>query len=72
MIPKIREFVKIPVGVGFGVRDAVSAKALARVSDAVVIGTKLIEILQTPPIEEGRARLASFIQSIRQAMDEEE
>jgi tryptophan synthase alpha chain len=72
MIPKIREFVKIPVGVGFGVRDAVSAKALSKVSDAVVIGTKLIELLQAPPIAQGSARLASFMQSIRHAMDEEE
>lgn len=72
MIPKIREFVKIPVGVGFGVRDAVSAKALAKVSDAVVIGTKLIELLQTPPLQEASERLAAFMQSVKHAMNEEE
>src|SRR5688500_19181443 len=41
-LPKIRKHVKIPVGVGFGIRDAVTAKAVGRVADAVVIGTKVI------------------------------
>lgn len=46
MVPRIRKHVSVPVGVGFGIRDAASAKAVAAVSDAVVIGSRLIEILQ--------------------------
>ena len=42
----IRRHVRVPVGVGFGIRDAQSAQRLARFSDAVIIGTKLIETME--------------------------
>ncbi|MFA5488166.1 MAG: tryptophan synthase subunit alpha [Candidimonas sp.] len=42
----IRRHVKIPVGVGFGIRDAQSARLLAQAADAVVIGSKLIETME--------------------------
>ena len=40
MVPRIRRHVSVPVGVGFGIRDAATAKAVGAVSDAVVIGSK--------------------------------
>ena len=43
-VPRIRAHVTVPVGVGFGIRDAVTAKAVAAVSDAVVIGSALVQI----------------------------
>ena len=46
-VPRIRQHVKVPVGVGFGIRDAASAQAVGRVSDGVVIGSRLIQILET-------------------------
>ena len=46
MIPRIRAHVKVPVGVGFGIRDAATARAVAAVSDAVVIGSALVQLLQ--------------------------
>ncbi len=42
----IRRHVKIPVGVGFGIRDAQSARLLSQCADAVVIGSKLIETME--------------------------
>lgn len=69
-LPEIREHVKIPVGVGFGIRDKQSAKALSKVADAVVIGTKLIELLQEGSDAEKLQKLSSFITEIRQALDE--
>ncbi|MGE8546213.1 tryptophan synthase subunit alpha [Alcaligenes sp. Marseille-Q7550] len=45
-LQRIRKHVKIPVGVGFGIRDAQSAKAISRNADAVVIGSKLIETME--------------------------
>lgn len=42
----IRQYVSIPVGVGFGIRDADSASRLAQCADAVVIGSKLIETME--------------------------
>src|SRR5690606_20252275 len=43
----IRRHVRLPVGVGFGIRDAQSAQRLGQFSDAVIIGTKLIETMET-------------------------
>lgn len=42
----IRQYVSIPVGVGFGIRDADSARQLAHCADAIVIGSKLIETME--------------------------
>ncbi|MFX7922571.1 tryptophan synthase subunit alpha, partial [Acinetobacter baumannii] len=50
-IPRIRRHVSVPVGVGFGIRDAATAKAVGAVSDAVVIGSKLVELLERQPAD---------------------
>ena len=42
-VKHVRGFTKLPVGVGFGIRDAATAKAVAALSDAVVIGSALIQ-----------------------------
>jgi tryptophan synthase alpha chain len=69
MLPIIREHVSIPVGVGFGIRNAESARAVALVSDAVVIGTRLIEIIQDGELNEAGERLKAFLNTIRLALD---
>ena len=70
MIPRIRQHVSVPVGVGFGIRDAATAKAVAAVSDAVVIGSKLVQILQTQTRENAPAAARAFMAEIRSALDE--
>jgi tryptophan synthase alpha chain len=69
MLPIIREHVSIPVGVGFGIRNEESARAVAKVADAVVIGTRLIEILQEGALDEAGERLKGFLNKIRLALD---
>jgi tryptophan synthase alpha chain len=68
-LPKIRKHVKIPVGVGFGIRDAVTAKAVGRVADAVVIGTKVIQIVEDQPRDNVLPALSGFLREIRTALD---
>ena len=68
-IQRIKQFVNIPVGVGFGIRDAASAKAVAAVSDAVVIGSRLIQLIEDQPHERVAAAAASFLRDIRVALD---
>ncbi|NWG30040.1 MAG: tryptophan synthase subunit alpha [Rhodocyclaceae bacterium] len=68
-IPLIREKVGMPVGVGFGIRDAASAARIARVADAVVIGSRIIEIIEQGPPQEAPARVAAFLREVRAAMD---
>ncbi len=68
-LPRIREHVKIPVGVGFGIRDAETARAIGRVADAVVIGTKLLQLLEGQPREQVVPVAAGFLRGIRQSLD---
>ena len=69
MIPRIKQFVKLPVGVGFGIRDAKTAQAVAAVSDAVVIGTALVQLLETCTRDNVTAAAGGFIKDIRTALD---
>jgi tryptophan synthase alpha chain len=68
-IPAIREKVGLPVGVGFGIRDAASAARIATVADAVVIGSRIIEIIEQSPAGEAPARVSEFLRGVREAMD---
>ncbi len=69
MLPRIRAHVSIPVGVGFGIRDAESARAVSRVADAVVIGSRLIELLENKPRDQVTATIQAFLSEIRRGMD---
>jgi len=68
-VPRIRQHVKVPVGVGFGIRDAVTVRAVGQVSDAVVIGSRLVQLLQAAPVAQGPAVAQAFMAEIRQALD---
>ncbi len=68
-IPAIREKVRMPVGVGFGIRDGAAAARIATVADAVVIGSRIIEEIENSPREDVAARIAAFVRGIRNAMD---
>jgi tryptophan synthase alpha chain len=68
-VPRIRRHVKVPVGVGFGIRDAASAQAVGRVSDGVVIGSRLIQILENETRDNAPLVARAFIQDIRTALD---
>ncbi|MCK6426135.1 MAG: tryptophan synthase subunit alpha [Burkholderiaceae bacterium] len=69
MVPRIRQHVQVPVGVGFGIRDAATAVAVARVSDAVVIGSRIIQLIEQEPRERVVPVAAGFIREIRAALD---
>lgn len=67
----IRTHVKLPIGVGFGIRDAATARAVAKVADAVVIGSRIIQEIESTPKAEAVAAVQSFVAGIRSALDSE-
>ena len=69
-IPRIRAQVGMPVGVGFGIRDAATAKRIAAVADAVVIGSRIVEEIENSPREQVVERVSAFVRGIRVALDE--
>ncbi|AMG89832.1 MULTISPECIES: tryptophan synthase subunit alpha [Bordetella] len=74
----IRRHVHIPVGVGFGIRDAASAQRIAAHADAVVIGSKLIETMEQAGAQAGAdqkneaaiAAAQQWLHTIRLALDD--
>jgi tryptophan synthase alpha chain len=68
-MPRIRRHVKLPVGVGFGIRDAASARAVAKVADAVVIGSRLVQVLEAEPRDNVAFAGRRFMAEIRTALD---
>ncbi len=70
MLPRIRRHVQIPVGVGFGIRDAATAQAIGRVADAVVIGSRIIQLIDSLPRADVVPAVQAFLGTIRQALDE--
>lgn len=69
MLPVIRRHVHIPVGVGFGIRDAATAQAIGRVADAVVIGSRIIQLLDDQPHEKVVPLAIDFLRGVRKALD---
>jgi tryptophan synthase alpha chain len=69
MVPRIRRHVRVPVGVGFGIRDAESAKSVGAVADAVVIGSRLVQLLETRSRDDVARAAGEFIAEMRAALD---
>jgi tryptophan synthase alpha chain len=68
-IPAIRAATRLPIGVGFGIRDAESARRIAQSADAVVIGSRIIQEIEAGAPEAAAARVKAFLQPIRKALD---
>jgi tryptophan synthase alpha chain len=68
-IQQIRKATKLPIGVGFGIRDAESARRVAQTADAVVIGSRIIQEIENGRPEDAVARVKNFLKPIRQALD---
>lgn len=69
VLPRIRQHVNLPLGVGFGIRDAATARAVARSADAVVIGSALVQLLEKQARDTLAPTAAAFIAEIRSALD---
>jgi tryptophan synthase alpha chain len=68
-IAKIRTETSLPIGVGFGIRDAESARRVSKAADAVVIGSRIIEEIEAAGPAHAVERVKTFMRSIRSAMD---
>lgn len=68
-LPTIQQAVGLPVGVGFGIKDAGTAARVAAFADAVIIGSALIEVLEAGDVTEAPARAEAWLRQVRDAMD---
>jgi tryptophan synthase alpha chain len=68
-LPMIRQRTGLPVGVGFGIRDAKTAGAMAKFADAVVVGSRIIEAIEAAGPERAAAAVQEFVAELRAGMD---
>ncbi len=68
-IKRIRSKTNLPVGVGFGIRDGVTARAICDLADAAIIGTRIIQEIDVAGPGEIPTRIGGFLKGIRAAMD---
>ncbi|MGH8502653.1 MAG: tryptophan synthase subunit alpha [Gammaproteobacteria bacterium] len=68
---EIRASAKVPIGVGFGIKDAAAAARMAKIADAVVVGSALVELIAANAGDDDAARteVAALLRAMREAMD---
>ena len=69
-VAHIKSMTKLPIGVGFGIRDGAIARAVCATADAAIIGTKMIQVLEDGPPEGAAVRAAEFVAAVRTALDQ--
>lgn len=68
-LPQIKASTQLPIGVGFGIRDAATAKAVAGIADAVVIGSRIIQEIESSNASNVLDNVSKLLSGIRAAMD---
>ncbi|MDF7675444.1 tryptophan synthase subunit alpha [Neisseriaceae bacterium ESL0693] len=66
-IDHLRQFISIPIGVGFGIKDADSARRVGKVADAVVVGSRIVDTIGHAPGHETEA-VAPIVAQLKQAL----
>ncbi len=70
-VEHIKGYTRLPVCVGFGIRDGASAAAISKVADAVIVGTALVkELAAHEDLEAAKAAIKARLAEMRTAMDQ--
>ena len=68
-VKQIRTQTDLPIGVGFGVRDAATAKLVAGIADAVVVGSRMVQAIEQSTEANVLDNVAALMQELRTAID---
>jgi tryptophan synthase alpha chain len=68
-LPAIRSATGLPVGVGFGIRDAETARQVGGVADAVVIGSRIVQEIEQSDPATRLDNVRNFVAGVRAALD---
>lgn len=69
-LPLIQSQIRLPIGVGFGIRDGETARAVSKLADAVVIGSRLVQEIEASAPAAAVDKVRTLLGGIRRAMDE--
>jgi tryptophan synthase alpha chain len=69
-IPQLRQHIGLPIGVGFGIRDAETARAVAQLCDGVVVGSRIVQEIENSHEQDLLANVSKLVMGFRRALDE--
>jgi tryptophan synthase alpha chain len=69
-IPQLRKHISLPIGVGFGIRDAATAHAVSRLCDGVVVGSRIVQEIENSDEQHVVAKVATLVKELRLAIDQ--
>jgi len=69
-IPQLRKHIKLPIGVGFGIRDAATAKAVSKLCDGVVVGSRIVQEIENSNEQNVVANVSKLVKELRLALDQ--
>lgn len=68
-VAEIRTLTNLPIGVGFGVRDAETARSVAKIADAVVVGSRMVQTIELSTEENLVSNVTQLMTELRTAID---
>ena len=68
-LPQLRKHIKLPIGVGFGIRDAATTLAVAKLCDGVVVGSRIVQEIEGSTEKNVVANVSKLVRELRQAVD---
>jgi tryptophan synthase alpha chain len=69
-IPQLRKHINLPIGVGFGIRDAATAKAVSKLCNGVVVGSRIVQEVENSTEQNVVANVGKLVKEFRQALDQ--
>jgi len=69
-LPQLRRHIKLPIGVGFGIRDGATASAVAKLCDGVVVGSRIVQEIEDSTAQEVVANVGKLVRELRLAIDQ--
>ena len=68
-LPELRRYIDLPIGVGFGIRDAKTAAAVAKLCDGVVVGSRIVQEIENSNEQNVIANVSALVAQLRAALD---
>jgi len=68
-IPQLRKHISIPIGVGFGIRDAETARAVSALCDGVVVGSRIVQEIENSKENQVLENVSRLVKELRIAID---
>ncbi len=69
-MPQLRKHIKLPIGVGFGIRDAATAQAVSKLCDGVVVGSRIVQEIENSNEQNVVANVGKLVKELRVALDQ--